>query len=371
MNIDTCTERLARLITDYSIGVKEGELVEMIGSSIAEPLIIALYRRIVEKGAHTHTRIWLPGMDAIFYKLAGDDQLEYISEIDRLYVEAIDARIVIKSSSNTRSMSGIPPEKIARRQVAHRPLFERLIERISKGETRWCGTIIPTYAFAQDADMSLSDYSEFLYSACGVNDDNYIEFWQKISAEQNEMVEFLKGKKKVQVRGIDTDLSFSIEGRNFVNCDGKENMPDGEIFTSPVEDSVEGEIRFSYPVCEGGREIDNIFLRFEKGKVVKATAKKNENYLLEMLDSDEGARRVGEFGIGNNPGVDRFTKAILFDEKIRGTIHIALGLSLPETGGVNKSAIHWDMICDLRQGGEIIFDDELFCKDGEFCWFEH
>jgi aminopeptidase len=242
------------------------------------------------------------------------------------------------------------------------------MERISKGEIKWCGTIFPTDAFAQDADMSLSDYSDYFFNACGVKDDNYIEYWKKMSVEQQEMIEFLKGKRHVRIRGRDTDLSFSIEGRKFINCDGRENMPDGEIFTSPVEDSAEGEIRFSYPVCEGGREIDDIRLSFKEGRVVQASAEKNEDYLLEMLDSDEGARRVGEFGIGNNPGIDRFTKVILFDEKIRGTIHIALGLSLPETGGLNKSAIHWDMICDLRRGGEVVIDGEPFCKDGEFCW---
>ncbi len=368
MRMEICTERLARLIVDYSIDVREGELVEISGSSVAEPLILVLYERIVEKGAHTHSRIWIPGMDEIFYKLAGDDQLDYVSAIDWSNVEEIDARVMINSSSNTRSLSGIPPERIARRQVSHRPLFERLMERISSEEMRWCGTIFPTHAFAQDADMSLTDYSDFLFSACGVKDDNYIEFWRKISAEQQEMVEYLKGRKHVRIRGTGTDLSFSIEGRSFINCDGHENMPDGEIFTSPVEDSVEGEIRFSYPVCEGGREIEDIRLRFESGRVVEASAAKNEEYLLEMLDTDDGARRVGEFGIGNNPGIDRFTKAILFDEKIRGTIHLALGLSLPETGGVNKSAIHWDMICDLRQGGEVLIDGEPFLRSGEFCW---
>jgi aminopeptidase len=360
------TQRLARLIIDYSLEVKEGQQVGINGLPAAGSLIRALYKRILERGAHPYLRLGLPGTEEIFFRTAGDSQIEYVSTIDQLSVEEYDAGVTIMSSSNTRSLTNIPAEKISMRHFAQKPIFERFLERLTNKELKWCGTIVPTNAYAQDAEMSLEEYSNFLYSACGVNEENYIETWQEISRGQAEMIEFLKGKKKIQLLGIDTDLVFSIDGRRFINCDGRENMPDGEIFTSPVEGSVEGRIRFSYPVCEGGREIEDIYLEFERGKVVKAKAKKNEDYLLKMLDTDEGARGVGEFGVGNNPGIDRFTRAILFDEKIKGTIHIALGLSFPEAGGLNKSAIHWDMICDLRQGGEILVDGNLFCKGGEF-----
>ena len=366
LKVDVYTKRLARLLVDYSLEVQEGQQVGISGSPLAGSLIKALYRRILERGAHPYLRLVLPGTEEIFYQVASDLQIDYVSAIDRLSIEKFDAGVTIMSAPNTRSLTNIPPEKISRRHLAQKPVFERLIERITDKELRWCGTIVPTNAYAQDAEMSLEEYSEFLYRACGVNEENYFDTWREISREQAGIVEFLKGKREIRILGIDTDLVFSVEGRRFINCDGRENMPDGEIFTSPVEDSVEGKIRFSYPVCEGGREIEDVYLEFKGGKVAKARARKNEDYLLKMLDTDEGSRTVGEFGIGNNPGVDRFTRAILFDEKIKGTIHIALGLAIPEAGGLNRSAIHWDMICDLRDGGEIFVDGDLFSKGGKF-----
>ncbi len=366
--MDIYTERLAGLLTDYSLEVKEGQRVGIFATPIAAPMIKALYRRILEAGAHPFPLIWLPGLEEIFYQVAGERQLDYVSALDRLPVEEFDAGVSIMSSPNTRALSNVPPEKMSRRQTARRPLFERLMDRIDKEEVKWCGAIVPTNAYAQDAEMSLEQYSEFLYKSCGVYDEDSIDNWRRISAEQSAMVDWMKGKKTVRIRGVDTDLEFSIEERTFINCDGRQNMPDGEIFTSPVEDSVRGKIRFSYPVCTDGREIENINLVFEDGVVVSASAGKGEDYLITMLDSDEGSRRVGEFGIGNNPGVTRFTKSILFDEKIKGTVHLALGLSFPEAGGKNRSAIHWDMICDLRGGGEVLVDGDPLIRDGRFCW---
>jgi aminopeptidase len=309
-------------------------------------------------------------MEEAFYEMANEEQLEFVSPVDRLLLEEYDARVSISSSTNTRALTHVHPEKMSRRQSAFRPLFEGVMERVARGDMRWCGTIVPTDAYAQDAEMSLTEYSHFLYRACGVDRKDSIGWWKSISREQQRMIDFFDGARQVRILGKDTELTFSIEGRRFINCDGRENLPDGEIFTCPVEDSVEGRIRFTYPVCEGGREIEDIALEFEGGKVVRASAAKNEEYLLHMLDTDDGARCVGEFGIGNNPGVDRFTRSILFDEKIRGTIHIALGMAFPEAGGRNKSAIHWDLICDLRPGGEIRVDDRLFSRDGKYCWME-
>jgi aminopeptidase len=366
--MDIYTKRLARLIVDYSLDVRENQEVVIQGSPLAGSMIKALYHRILERGAHPHLRVFIPGTDEIFYRVAGDDQIDHVSDIERFSVDAFDAGVTIKSSQNTRSLTNIDAARISRRHLVRKPLFEKFVERMTRGELKWCGTVVPTNAYAQDAEMSLEEYSRFLYKACCVDQENYIDLWKEVSREQAKIVEYFRGKKEVHVRGSQTDLRFSIEGRKFINCDGRENMPDGEIFTSPVEDSVEGKIRFSYPVCEGGREIEDITLEFEHGKVVSARAGKNEDYLLKMLDTDEGARVVGEFGIGNNPGIDRFTRSILFDEKIRGTVHIALGLAFAEAGGKNKSAIHWDMICDLRQGGTIHVDGELFSKNGSFCW---
>ena len=196
--------------------------------------------------------------------------------------------------------------------------------------------------------------------------DDPIGYWQGVSAQQDKIVDWLQGKKRVHVIGKETDLWMSVAGRTFINCDCRNNVPDGEVFTGPVEDSLEGHVYYSYPAIFRGREVTGVRLWFEKGKVVKATAEKNEDYLLAMLDADEGARRVGEFAIGTNDGIQQFTHQILFDEKIGGSFHMALGNGYPETGSVNKSAIHWDMICDLRDGGEIWVDDELLYKNGKF-----
>ena len=214
--------------------------------------------------------------------------------------------------------------------------------------------------------MSLGDYEDFVLGACLPDMDDPVGYWERFSAWQQKIVDWLKGKERVQVTGPGTDLRLSVAGRAFVNCDGKRNMPDGEVFTGPVEDSVEGHVLFSYPAVYQGREVEGVQLWFEKGRVVKATADKNAGFLAQMLDTDEGARSVGEFAIGTNKGITQFTRSTLFDEKINGSFHMALGKSLPETGGVNESAIHWDMVCDLRDGGEIRVDDQLLYKNGEF-----
>jgi aminopeptidase len=240
------------------------------------------------------------------------------------------------------------------------------LQRSASGELRWVVALYPTNAPAQDAEMSLSEYEDFVYGACMPDMEDPIGYWKRFSIKQQKFVDWMKEKKKIRVTGPETDLSFSIEGREFINCDGKNNMPDGEVFTGPIEDSMQGNVYFSYPAIYDEREVTGVRLWFEKGRVVKASAEKNEKFLLETLDTDEGARRVGEFAIGTNEGVTRFTRQILFDEKINGSFHMALGAGFPESGGCNESAIHWDMVCDLRRGGEILVDDKLLYKNGRF-----
>jgi len=252
------------------------------------------------------------------------------------------------------------------RQMAFKELMEIFMQRSAAGKLRWNGTLFPTNAFAQEADMSLAEYEDFVYSACHADKDDPVAEWLKVSREQQHLVDWLKGKDKVRVQGPNVDLSLSIAGRTFINSDGKRNMPSGEIFTGPVEDSANGWVRFTYPVIVAGREISGIEITFENGKAVQATAEKNEEFLLSALDSDEGARFLGEFAVGTNYGIDRFTKNILYDEKIGGTFHMALGAGYPETGSKNKSALHWDMICDMRDGGQIWVDGELFYENGHF-----
>lgn len=226
--------------------------------------------------------------------------------------------------------------------------------------------LFPTNAYAQDAEMALEDFEDFVYRACFLHEEDPVACWQQLSRQQERLVQWLIGKHTIQVRGPETDLTFSIAGRVFISDDGHENMPGGEFFTGPVEDSATGTIRFNFPASHGGYLVEDVRLRFEHGVVVEAQAAHGQPYLEQMLSIDAGAKRLGEFAFGNNPNVDRCTKQTLFDEKMGGTVHLALGASIPETGGVNQSALHWDMVCDLRQGSEIRVDGEVFCKDGVF-----
>jgi aminopeptidase len=244
--------------------------------------------------------------------------------------------------------------------------MRRTLDRAAAGELAWCSTLFPTPAFAQDAEMSLDEYEDFVFQACHVTDPDPVAVWRRFADRQARLVDRLSDKREVRLVGPDTDLVVSVAGRTWINCDGKNNFPDGEVFTGPVETATHGHVRFSYPAVLGGREVSDVRLWFENGRVVRATAAKNNDFLQTSLNVDDGARILGEFAIGTNYGVTRFTKNILFDEKIGGTVHMALGTAYPESGGQNRSALHWDMVCDLRQGGEVWVDGELLSKNGQF-----
>jgi aminopeptidase len=263
-------------------------------------------------------------------------------------------------------LSNVDPSKIVLRSQAQTELMKTFMQRSASGALRWVTTLFPTDAHAQDAEMSLSEYEDFVYGACMPNLADPVAYWRSLSAWQQRIVEWLQGKEHVRVVGPNTELELSIAGRTFINSDGKNNMPSGEVFTGPVEDSVEGHVTFSYPAIYQGREVTGVQLWFEEGAVVKASAQKNEEFLLKTLDTDEGSRTVGEFAIGTNEGIKAFTSQILFDEKISGSFHMALGAGYPETGSKNESAIHWDMICDLREDGRIWVDEVLLYKNGRF-----
>jgi aminopeptidase len=252
------------------------------------------------------------------------------------------------------------------RALAYKDVVRAYQERSATRDLRWVLSMYPTAAYAQDAEMSLEEFADYVFSTTYADSKDPIGAWQRIHDEQQKLVDWLKGKKKLEVKGPNVDLELSIDGRDFINSDGERNMPSGEIYTSPIEDSTEGWVRFSYPAIRQAREVDGIELTFEKGRVVKASATKNEDFLRNMLDTDEGARYLGEFAIGTNKRIDRFIKSILFDEKIGGTIHMAVGFGFPEIGGKNVSAIHWDMICDMRDGGQILADGDLIYESGEF-----
>ncbi|MCX5998035.1 MAG: aminopeptidase [Chloroflexi bacterium] len=363
---DPRIEKLAELLVNYSVAVRSGDRVCIEGDASAEPLLKAVYVRVLHAGGHPIMEISLPGMEELFYRHASEEQLQHIPEPRQMIMEKYDVRIVIEATENTKSLSGVDPARIVLRQRARAGLMNTFMRRSASGEMRWTLAIFPTNSYAQDAEMSLTDYEDFVYGACLPDMNDPVGYWQAFSQKQQKIVDRLKGKKQAHVIGPETDLRLSIDGRVFVNCDGHANMPDGELYTGPVEDSVDGHVLFSYPAIYAGHEVTGVRLWFERGRVVKATAEKNEEFLLRTLDTDAGSRRVGEFAIGTNESITRFTRQILFDEKTGGSFHLALGAGYPETGSKNESAIHWDMICDRRQGGEIRINDKPFYRDGRF-----
>lgn len=358
--------KLAEMLVQYSVAVKPGDKVTINGPSIAEPLLNAIYKQVLLAGGLPMARIYLPEMREILYKYANDQQLQYIPAPVKLDNDTNDVEINVMADANTKALTNVDPARMALRARANAEMNRQFMERAARGEVRWTLTLFPTQAHAQEAEMSLSEYEDFVYNACMPDANDPVGYWQKVSVKQKKIIDWLKGKQQVHVIGPETDLRLNIAGRTFINCDCKENIPDGEIFTGPVENSVEGQVHFSYPTIFGGREVTGVRLWFEQGKVVKASADKNEAYLLKTLDTDAGARYVGEFAIGTNEGIQRFTGEILFDEKIGGSFHVALGQGYPESGSQNQSGLHWDMICDLRNGGEIWVDNELLYKNGKF-----
>ncbi len=358
--------KLAAVLVQYSTAIRPGDLVMISGTPAASSLLLAVYEEVLKAGGHPHVLLNLPGADEAFFRLASEEQLAFVSPVQTMVVEQFDATIGIRSEMNTHELSGVDPALQRQRSKAMAPVMRTYMQRSARGELRWVTTQCPIPAYAQDADMSLRDYQDFVYAACFCDQEDPVVRWSEMHDMQQRLVDWLKGKRDVRVSGPNADLTLSIDGRVFVNSDGHHNMPSGEIFTGPVEDSVNGWVRFTYPAITGGREVEGIELWFEQGKVVKATARKNQEFLLQMLETDAGARYVGEFAVGTNDGIQRFTKNILFDEKIGGSFHMAVGAGYPETGSQNESGIHWDMICDMRDGGEIHVDGELFYRSGKF-----
>jgi len=363
---DPRIEKLAEVLLHYSIGIKEGDLLMIRGNYLTLPLIKELYKKALLAGANPYTKIGVDGIEEIFYSIASEEQLKFISKISWTEVEEIDALITIWGEWNTKKLSNVDPKRIALAQGARRPLFQKLMERIADGSVRWVGTQYPAHANAQDAVMSTEEYEEFVFRAGHLYDEDPIATWRKISEEQAKIVEKLSQYNEFRIVAEDTDLKLKAGGRRWINADGHENFPDGEVFTSPLEDSAEGHIKFTFPGIFLGKEAEGIRLAFEKGEVVEAEADKGKDYLRALIATDDGARRLGEFAFGTNYDIQNFTRNVLFDEKIGGTIHLALGASIPETGGKNVSGIHWDIVLNMRKGGEVYADGELIYRDGKF-----
>ncbi|HEX4836384.1 MAG TPA: aminopeptidase [bacterium] len=365
--MDPRVEKLARVLIHYSLGLRHGQLVRIGGPALAAPHITAAYSEALRAGAHPTVRVSLDGLEELYYKTATDEQVRFVSELDRHEVEALDAELRFLGAYNTRALTRVAPARMALRREATRDLTQRFLERAGRGELRWCLTQAPTQADAQEAEMSLGEYEEFVYTAGHLDHEDPVAVWEKVEREQAEIAARLEKVKTLRIRGPETDLTVSVAGRHWVNAAGKHNFPDGEVFTGPVEDATRGTVRFTFPAIYGGREVTDVRLTFQEGRVTDATAAKGEEFLRAMLDVDAGARRLGEFAFGLNYDIRQFTRNILFDEKIGGTIHMALGVAYPETRGTNVSGLHWDMILDLRMdGAEVSGDGEVFYRNGRF-----
>jgi len=364
-------EKLAILATDYCVPVSENKKVGIVGNATVVPLIQQLYKHILLKGGHPTLHLRprdYDGFQELLFTYGTDKQLTFVSPFTRFFYSEIDAVIQVFAETNTKRLSNIPPNKLKQHAASQREIIDIRTKRLLKPETL---TIIPypTAAMAQEAEMSTFEYENFVSEACFLNKKDPVREWKQLSKTQEKVVQRLNKAKTMRFVGEDTDLRLSVEDRRWFNCDGHVNMPDGEVFTAPIENSAEGQIRFTYPGIyqEMGREVDDITLTFKNGRVAKAKAEQGEDFLQEIIKTDEGAKRIGEIAVGTNPGINKFTKNMLFDEKMGHCIHLALGLApIPqETGGKNKSSIHWDLLKDM-QTGEICADNELIYQKGKF-----
>lgn len=358
--------KMARVITEYSTRISDGDFVVIIGSPEAIPLIEALYQATLERGGHPTTVIGLPSLTEILVETANQKQLEFINPAQKLIYEEADVIMQIEAPTNMKLLAHADPSKLAVMHHSSGPILQRLIERIGDESVRWVMMPWPTDAIAQQTEMGTRAYTEFLYKACGLDHDDPVAYWESVRDKQLRLVDYLADKSHAVVRGPGIEISFDFDGRNWVSAHGTLNFPDGEIFTCPIEDSVQGKVEFNLPTFYMGKEVTGVELVFEDGLVTSVKASKAEAFLLQNLDVDDGARRLGEFAIGTNFGVDRVTGSTLLDEKIGGSIHMALGAAAPHTGGENASKIHWDMVHDMKDGGEIEVDGQLIYRQGEF-----
>ncbi len=364
--IDPRIQGLSRVLCEYSLELKPGQLMLIEGPALAEPLMLELVKTALEMGAIPRVRPVTQGAQAAFLENASDEQLAYLAPSALAEMAAIDVRVAIHAAWNTRELSGIDPRRMAAAQSARKPLMDLNMRRSADGALTWCVTGFPCEAFAQDADMALVDYEDFVYRAGWLHLADPVAAWREFAAKLQQIVDRLADVRTMRVVGEDTDLTVGVAGRRWIPCHGDRNFPDGEVYTAPIETDTRGDVRFSYPAIFGGREVDDVRLRFDGGRVVKSEAASGGDLLREMLAMDDGASILGEFAIGANYEVKRYSKQILFDEKIGGTCHMAVGAGYPESGSTNTSALHWDMVCDLRSGGEIHADGEVIYRDGRF-----
>jgi aminopeptidase len=364
---DPRIDKLADVLVRYSTAIQPDDLVRLSGPPVARPLVVALYRAVLRAGGHPHVRIVPDECEEVKLDLASEEQLRYEDPLDLFTVERIDVSIRIRGEDNTKALTSVSPERQTLASQARKKHFTRFLERAAGGKLRWVTTQFPCHAAAQDAQMSLAAYEQFVFRAGLLELDDPAAAWREVSRRQQRLADHLNRAKEVRFTTPQgTDLCVGTEGRKWINCDGKANFPDGEVFTGPLEDATEGTVAYSFPAVHGGREVDGIRLKFKQGRVVDATAAQSEEFLVAMLDQDQGARLLGEIALGTNYSVRQYTKNTLFDEKIGGTFHAALGAAYPETGSKNLSGLHWDMVCDLRRGGKVYVDGKLVSENGRF-----
>ena len=358
-------QTLAQILIRYSLSTQPGDKLLISGPAAAAPLITEAYREGIRAGAHVMTRVLLPELREIQLKESSDEQLTFISDLEKAEMEYVDSMLYIIADENTKSLNGVDPKRISAQRAARRDLNARFDERAAAGELRWSLVLFPTQAHAQEAGMSLADYEDFVYNGCLLNEPDPVAAWKAVGQAQQRFADYLMQHDLIHIVAPETDIHYRTGGRKWINADGKVNFPDGEVFTAPIEDSVNGTVRFTYPAIYGGNAVEDVRLTFVDGLVVEASATRGQDFLLAMLDTDEGARRLGEVAFGTNYGIQRFSGAMLFDEKMGGTMHMALGAAYKQCGGLNESGIHWDMLCDLTQG-KVYADGELCYENGKF-----
>ena len=358
-------EKFARALLHYSLSIRPGDKLLIRATPAAYPLLREVYREAIRSGAHPETAIDLAELDEIKLREGTPEQVGYFPAARLREVEEFDAILFITAAENTRALGGVAPERLALSRKAQAQASRRRMERAARGELRWCSTLFPTQAHAQEAGLSLAEYEEFVFGACLLHRDDPAAAWRAVHKEQQRIIDYLARHDEVRIVAPGTDLSYRVGGRTWINSSGARNLPSGEVFTAPHEDSAGGTVRFSYPAIYMGREVEDVRLTFRDGRVVEATAARGREVLDAMLDLDPGARSLGEVAFGLNYDIARFTRNTLFDEKIGGTMHVALGQAYPDSGGTNQSALHWDLICDLHEG-RVYADGELCYENGRF-----
>ncbi len=356
----------AKFVITYSASIERRDKVLIIGASEAIPLIKELYREILKVGAHPiRPYIEFPEMEYIFYLEANQEQLNFLDPFELNLMQKIDALILIEGKMNTRELSTIPSHKIQQKKMASAEIMNIFYERQAKDQLKWTMIPYPTNAMAQEANLSQEELAKIIVKGCFLDREDPIASWKQLHDKQEIYCEHLNSVDNIRIINKDTDISMSVKGRKWINSDGRGNLPDGEIFTGPVEDSVNGHIKFSYPTIDKSHVIEDIEFEFKNGEIIEARAS-NGQEALDALLHVPGARKLGEVAIGTNWGLDTFIGNILFDEKIGGTIHIAIGNGYPETGSQNKSAIHKDLLCDMKENGQIFADGKLIYEKGNF-----